>query len=331
MAGVHGVASGRFRGKKFLKPVHVAVAVIRNSEGRVLLAKRSAAQHQGGLWEFPGGKVEAGESVVQALHRELHEELGIRVTQERPLLKVRHAYPDKEVLLDVWEVSAFTGEPQGTEGQPLVWASARELSQYEFPAANQPIVAAVRLPDRYLITPEGLSAPVLLRGLQQALASGIKLVQLRAPFMFDPQYRDLAVDVAGLCAGKAQLMLKGSFEWLGDFPSAGWHVTATQLRKHAAAGRPLPASRWLAASCHNAEELALAEQMGVDFVTLSPVQATATHPEATPLGWSTASELIATCNKPVFLLGGVGPAQLPEAWASGAQGVAGIRAFWPGE
>ncbi|GFM83382.1 hypothetical protein PSCICN_40740 [Pseudomonas cichorii] len=313
-----------------MKRVHVAAAVIRGADGRILIAKRADNQHQGGLWEFPGGKVEAGEAVQAALSRELQEELGIGVTAARPLIKIQHDYPDKQVLLDVWEVSAFTGEPHGAEGQPLVWASHRELVGYEFPAANKPIVAAARLPSDYLITPDGLETPELLRGMQKAIAGGIKLIQLRAPGGYDPQYRDLAVDAVGLCAGKAQLMLKGPLEWLGDFPSAGWHLTAEQLRKYASRGRPFPEERWLAASCHNAEELALAEQMGVDFVTLSPVQPTQTHPDAQPLGWEEASRLIAGFTKPVFLLGGVGPDERQRAWESGAQGVAGIRAFWPG-
>ena len=85
----------------------------------------------------------------------------------------------------------------------------------------------------------------------------------------------------------------------------------------------------MAASCHNAEELALAEQMDVDFVTLSPVQVTQTHPDAQPLGWDQARKLIEGFSKPVYLLGGVGPAEREKAWAHGAQGVAGIRAFWP--
>lgn len=312
-----------------MKRVHVAAAVIRANDGRILIARRADSQHQGGLWEFPGGKVEAGEAVEIALARELNEELGIVVTQARPLIKVRHDYPDKQVLLDVWEVTGFTGEPHGAEGQPLAWVSARELAQYDFPAANQPIVAAARLPGEYLITPGELEAPQLLRGIQKAIAGGIKLVQLRAPNGYDPKYRDVAVDAVGLCAGKAQLMLKGPLEWLGDFPSAGWHLTAEQLRKYAPKGRPFPKERWLAASCHNAEELALAEQMGVDFVTLSPVQATQTHPEAVPLGWEQVSELIEGFNRPVYVLGGVGPADRERAWQFGAQGVAGIRAFWP--
>ena len=312
-----------------MKRVHVAAAVIRSNDGRILIARRADSQHQGGLWEFPGGKVEAGEAVEIALARELNEELGIVVTQARPLIKVRHDYPDKQVLLDVWEVDGFTGEPHGAEGQPLAWVSARELSQYDFPEANQPIVAAARLPGEYLITPGELEAPQLLRGIQKAIAGGIKLVQLRAPNGYDPKYRDVAVDAVGLCAGKAQLMLKGPLEWLGDFPSAGWHLTAEQLRKYAPKGRPFPKERWLAASCHNAEELALAEQMGVDFVTLSPVQPTLTHPEAVPLGWEQVSELIDGFNRPVYVLGGVGPADRERAWQAGAQGVAGIRAFWP--
>ncbi|MHA6492655.1 Nudix family hydrolase [Pseudomonas borbori] len=312
-----------------MKVVHVAAAVIRGADGRVLIAKRADDQHQGGLWEFPGGKVEAGETVETALARELNEELGIQPTRARPLIQVRHDYPDKRVLLDVWEVSAFSGEPYGAEGQPLAWVSPRQLSDYEFPAANRPLVAAARLPEHYLITPEDLDGPELLRGVRAALASGICLIQLRAPSMFDAQYRDLAVDIQGLCAGKAQLMLKGPLEWLGDFPAAGWHLTATQLRKYAAMGRPLPAQRWLAASCHDAEELALAAQMDVDFVTLSPVQATQTHPDAQALGWDLTRELLQNVNRPVYLLGGVGPDDLSRARQVGAQGVAGIRAFWP--
>jgi 8-oxo-dGTP diphosphatase len=307
----------------------VAAAVIRDREQRVLIARRAESQHQGGLWEFPGGKLEPGEEPRAALVRELREELGIEVQVARPLIKLAHDYPDKQVLLDVWEVTAFSGEPRGLEGQPLAWVTARQLAGYEFPAANRPIVAAASLPGTYLITPQGLENGALLRGIQRAVAQGVKLIQLRAPNGYDPKYRDLAVDAVGLCAGKAQLMLKGPLEWLGDFPAAGWHLTSAQLRKYASKGRPFPRERWLAASCHDAEELALAEQMGVDFVTLSPVQPTQTHPDALPLGWDRAQALIEGFNHPVYLLGGVGPAELEQAWATGAQGVAGIRAFWP--
>ncbi|MCO4029542.1 Nudix family hydrolase [Pseudomonas aeruginosa] len=293
-----------------MKRVHVAAAVIRGSDGRVLIARRPEDKHQGGLWEFPGGKVEDGEPVRAALARELEEELGIRVERARPLIQVREAH--------------------GAEGQPLAWVEPRELADYEFPAANAPIVQAARLPAHYLITPDGLEPGELISGVRKAVEAGIRLIQLRAPNMFSPEYRDLAIDIQGLCAGKAQLMLKGPLEWLGDFPAAGWHLTSAQLRKYASAGRPFPEGRLLAASCHDAEELALAASMGVEFVTLSPVQPTESHPGEPALGWDKAAELIAGFNQPVYLLGGLGPQQAEQAWEHGAQGVAGIRAFWPG-
>ena len=173
-------------------------------------------------------------------------------------------------------------EPYGAEGQPLEWVAPQNLPYYEFPAANEPIVAAARLPVQYLIVPGDLDADTYLHGIKKAIYGGIKLIQLRAPNGYDPKYRDLAVDAVGLCAGKAQLMIKGPFEWLGDFPAAGWHMDSEQLLKYASKGRPLPKYRWLAASCHNAEELELAQMMGVDFVTLSPVHPTHTHPHQRP-------------------------------------------------
>jgi len=123
--------------------VHVAVGVILDSQDRVLITKRSEHAHQGGLWEFPGGKVEAGETVRAALARELAEELGIDIGSIKPLTKVSHDYTDKKVCLDVWIVRNYSGEPTGCEGQPLKWLQAKELKLYDFPQANTPIVNAV--------------------------------------------------------------------------------------------------------------------------------------------------------------------------------------------
>lgn len=124
--------------------VHVAVGIVADAAGAILITRRPDHAHQGGLWEFPGGKVEAAESVETALRRELHEELGITVQAAEPWLQIRHAYPDKTVLLDVWRVTAWRGEPHGREGQPLQWASSLELADLAFPAADEPIVARLR-------------------------------------------------------------------------------------------------------------------------------------------------------------------------------------------
>ena len=128
--------------------VHVAVAAIIDNQRRVLVSKRPAGVHQGGLWEFPGGKLEVNEDVEAALGRELHEELGIRPATLRPLIRVTHDYPDKSVLLDVWYVSRFSGEPVGREGQSIRWVPFDRLDDYEFPKAKLPIITALTLPDR---------------------------------------------------------------------------------------------------------------------------------------------------------------------------------------
>ena len=120
-------------------PIHVAAAVIHDERGRILIALRPEHLHQGGLWEFPGGKVEAGEDSRRALARELKEELGIHVDKAHPLILIPYRYPDREVLLDVWCVDRFSGEAHGREGQEIAWVLPGDLSQYRFPPANLPI------------------------------------------------------------------------------------------------------------------------------------------------------------------------------------------------
>ena len=132
------------RGDMDKKRIWVAVGVVENTAGQVFICRRSDGQHQAGKWEFPGGKVEAGETMPAALARELAEEIGIEVQQSEPLLQIEHDYPDKSVLLDVWRVTDFQGEPHGREGQSLVWVSPGEMGQFAFPAADAPIIAALR-------------------------------------------------------------------------------------------------------------------------------------------------------------------------------------------
>ena len=120
--------------------VQVAVGIITDAAGAILITRRPNHAHQGGLWEFPGGKVEAGETVTAALRRELYEELGVMVEAAEPWLQIRHAYPDKTVLLEVWRVTAYQGEPHGREGQPLTWVLPARLADFAFPAADTPII-----------------------------------------------------------------------------------------------------------------------------------------------------------------------------------------------
>ncbi|WP_444925689.1 8-oxo-dGTP diphosphatase MutT [Microbulbifer sp. TRSA002] len=126
------------------KVVHVAVGVVTRGDGKILIARRPDHLHMGGRWEFPGGKVEADESVQEALYRELLEEVAIEVQELQPLVEIRHDYPEKTVLLDTWQVTQFTGEALGREQQEIKWVSAGELDNFHFPDANQAIIEAVK-------------------------------------------------------------------------------------------------------------------------------------------------------------------------------------------
>lgn len=305
--------------------IHVAAAVLVNAQGDVLVARRHAHAHQGGLWEFPGGKVEPGESALQALRREIHEELGLDVVEARPLIRVPHDYPDRRVLLDVWRVTAFRGEAHGREGQPLRWVEPERLRELDFPAANAPIVTAARLPDRYVITPEPDGD--FLDRLDRVLARGARLLQLRARSLSAAEYLELArVVCARARACGAQVLLNADPALVGAAGAQGVHLSARRLR--ALSARPLPAGLWVAASCHDAAELAQAARIGADFVVLGPVLPTASHPGAPSLGWETLRTLTETTALPVFALGGLQADDLPRAWEAGAQGIAAIRAFW---
>lgn len=306
----------------------MAAAVIVDAAGRVLVAQRARHRHLGGLWEFPGGKVEVGETARVALVRELAEEVGIVVEEARPLIRVRHDYPDKAVLLDVWRVSRFRGRAHGREGQPIAWVTPGELCRCDFPAANGPIITAARLPSRYLVTPEpGPDREGFLTRLRRVVAAGLSLVQLRAKHLPAPAYADLAREVVALCnATGAQVLLNAAPSRVAELGAAGVHLTSERLM--ALRSRPLPPDRWVAASCHDERQLRHACRIGVDFVVAGPVSPTTSHPTVQPLGWNGLHRLTERATVPVYALGGMKPSDLPTAWEHGAQGIAAISGLW---
>lgn len=306
----------------------VAAAVLENTAGEVLLARRPDHVHQGGLWEFPGGKVEPGESLHAALERELAEELGVGLLTHRPLIRVRHCYGDRCVVLDVHRVTAFHGEPRGLEGQPLAWVEKHRLGDYPMPAADRPIVSALRLPSVYLVTPPAPGSPEdLLAGVARALDTGVRLVQLRVHQPGFPLAR-AAAEVAELCVGAgAGLLINGNIDLAASL-GCGVHLPSPLLMS--LASRPLDAGAWVAASCHSPAELEQACAIGADFAVLSPVQRTASHPGEPGIGWERFGEWVRDLPLPVFALGGMLPGDIPEAWRRGGQGIAGIRGLWSG-
>ncbi len=306
---------------------YVAVGVVRNPQGQILIAKRPAHVHQGDRWEFPGGKFEAGETSHQALQREMHEEIGIDVTRARPLIRIPYRYPDKQVLLDVWLIEAFSGMPHGKENQPIEWVAPLELGKRDFPAANQPIIRAVNLPESYLITGEFDDEKDFIRKLQQALENGVRLVQLRAKNMAPAAFIDLAKTACKIChAHTARILINAAPELVEEVGADGVHLTSSRLQ--ASSSRPLGADKLVAASVHNQQQLDQAENIAVDFSVISPVMPTPSHPDVAALGWDGFRRLTEQANHPVYALGGMQLQDIPMAWQQGGQGIATIRNLW---
>lgn len=323
--------------------IHVVAGVLSDASGQVLIAQRPVQVHQGGLWEFPGGKLEPGEDPVPGLKRELREELGIELLASRALIQVQHHYGDRHILLDVHLVLDYQGEPQGREGQPLAWRQPEALDATHFPAADRPVIKALRLPSLVLITPDDAQCQApdptdpaqqqqtarFLAQLDHSITAGARLIQLRAHSLKAPAYRALARKVAQRCQAQGvRLVLNRAPEELPEqLPVQGFHLTAARL--HAMTEGRRDSQGLLGASCHDARDLARAGELDLDYALLSPVKATQSHSQAKPLGWGQFAKLVRHARLPVYALGGLMPADLPQAWAHGAQGVAAIRGLWP--
>ena len=309
-------------------PVHVVAGVITDPRGRILLARRTEGRDLAGLWEFPGGKVDPGESPELALARELHEELGIRVQSSVPLIAVPQAYRNKRIVLDVRRIGAWSGTAVGREHQALAWVPAAKLTSYQMPPADRPVVAALQQPDRYLVTPEPrpLQHEAFLRGLEQALKSGVRRVLFRSHAQEPDALRPLAEAVLKRCRAVGAELLFGAHIDLARSLGVGVHLRATQLLQ--LCERPLSAKHIVSASCHNAAELRHAESLSLDFVVLGPVAATPSHPERVPLGWDGFARLRELVALPIYALGGMRHSDLSIARTHGAQGIAAIRGLW---
>ena len=314
--------------------MHVAVGVIKNRQGQILVSRRSQSQHMGGFWEFPGGKVEAGESVQQALSRELHEELDITLDTDslQSLCRIRHDYPDKSVLLDVWQTDQYRGEPRGMEGQPLRWVAAEQLIASHFPPGNRGIIRALRLPRRLALincsaqlTPQWpvatLPARTLIRlrhmAQEQSFTDYLKLVTTLVPDSTQEILIDLPI---AECDRQAAFRLQEQHDQIRGF-FANRHVLLSMTT------RPGGDDLILGCATHDAREISAAASLGADFVTLSPVLPSRSHAQNPGLGWQQFSELAAQFPGPVYAMGGLTLQDLDRAMAAGAYGIAGISMF----
>jgi 8-oxo-dGTP diphosphatase len=316
------------------KIIDVAVGVLLRPDGTVLLGSRPADKPWPGWWELPGGKLEPGESVLQALTRELREEIGILVTEAAPWVTYVHTYPTTTVRLAFCRVTAWTGEPDGLEGQSLRWVpidSAQDVPQL-LPATYPPL-RWLQLPTTYAISSAGSPEllPQFLTRLDQGLKAGIKLFQWREPgWPGGPDREDLhqalRLVLARCHAAGAQVLVNSIH------PEAWWReADGVHLRTQDAARltkRPiLEADQRVGVSTHTLDELAQARALDADFAVLGPVLPTASHPGHPGIGWEAFAQLNAQAGLPVFALGGQSSATLAQAQSVGGHGFAGIRGW----
>lgn len=315
-------------GSRASPPVHVVAGVLRDTRGRILLARRTEGRDLAGAWEFPGGKVEPGESADQALRRELHEELGIDVGHIEALISVPQRYPSKSIVLDVYSVQSYTGKPRGREKQALAWSPPEKLASYPMPPADRPVVAALTQPSSLAITPEFYGEKQsFLSYIERQLDSGIRLIQLRTQLPGGKSRKELALDIRTLCqASDAILSINEDIE-LAKALDCPVHLKSWQLMQADIVSQLAGLS--FSAACHTIEELRRAEILAATYALLGPVLDTASHPEQKGMGWPGFNRLRNEVSLPIYALGGLGVNELSTARIHGAQGVAGISGFWP--
>jgi 8-oxo-dGTP diphosphatase len=309
-----------------MKITEVAAAVIERPDGSFLLGQRAPDTFYPGYWEFPGGKVEPGETPREALIRELREELEIEVRHATPWIVREHVYEHAHVRLHFFRVNEWRGELRDHVHSALEWQWPGATSVSPMLPANAPVLASLALPDFYGIThAHEVGVPPQLTLLEHALQNGLRLVQLREAHLPADQREPFAAAALALCRQYgARVLVNGDAQLAWAIGADGLHLTGEQLK--GLRGRPnLPL---VAASCHDAAELKRAADFQLDFAVLGAVKPTATHPEQAGIGWPAVAKLLENCPLPVYAIGGLGRTDLESAKFVGAHGIAAIRAAW---
>ncbi|MDB5814778.1 MAG: Nudix family hydrolase [Rhodocyclales bacterium] len=313
-----------------VKQVAVAAAIITRADGSFLLGQRAADTVYAGYWEFPGGKVEAGETPRDALVRELSEELGIVVEEAWPWLMREHRYEHAHVRLYFFEVpylpNEWRSEPQPHVHAAMAWQYADRLEVAPMLPANDPILKALRLPRTMALThADEIGVEAQLAALDRALAQGLRCVQVRESALPAAQRERFASEVLQRCKTHGALaLLNGEPAQAQSLGMDGVHLSAARLSSLS----ERPALDWVGASCHTRTELEHAAALGLDYAVLGAVKPTASHPGQAAIGWQTFHDMTRELSLPVLAIGGLATVDMTEARRAGAHGIACIRAAW---
>ncbi|MFN0315535.1 MAG: Nudix family hydrolase [Burkholderiales bacterium] len=309
------------------RPVtEVSAGVFLREDGSFLVAQRPQGKPYAGYWEFPGGKVEAGESAAHALVRELEEELGIEPLEYYPWITRTHRYEHATVRLRFFRITRWRGDFVCREFQQITWQQSGAPGVAPMLPANGPVMRALELPSLLGISQATqLGAAAFGERLHQSLSAGLRFVMLRENTWTEEFLLAYGRDVLNRCRQSGALVVvNGAAELAQKLGADGVHLTSRRLME--AVQRP--ESKWCGASCHDAEELAQAAHLGLDYVVLGPVQPTLSHPGQPALGWARFGALVRDYPLPVYALGGLNASNVREAWSHGAHGIAMMRAAW---
>lgn len=307
-----------------MKTIKAVVGALYNHKQQILIAKRQSHQFMGGFWELPGGKVESNESEQQAIIRELREELGIVVTDLSIHQTMVYHYTDRIVKLSIYTINQYQHIPKGIEGQEIAWVDVNQLHKHKLLPTMKAFIDSITLPNKYWITPSSNhQTDDWMAKFNEKMTQDIELIQLRSKIELDKSF---ITELHNKCQQyNIKLLLNIPNKTFDEVYCDGWHLTTGEmltLNK-----RPCDESKLLGASTHNLKEALQAQELGADFVVISPVQATQTHPDTAPLGWDAAQEVVNKLNIPVYFLGGMRLDDLDKALILGAQGIAGVSAF----
>ena len=306
--------------------VNVSVAVLINNNRQVLLGQRPHPKSWEGWWEFPGGKIEKGETSVDALYREIDEEIGVKITQFKKWVIRKYSHGGNDITLHFFKVYGWEGEVTSKENQKLVWTHLQNPNVSPILPANLFIQKAFDLPKYYAITNlSETSKKVFFNQLQNRISNGLKMIQVREKNISFDKFKIFSNEVIKICKPKGvKVIINSDVNLAYEIKADGVHLRSKDLISI----KKIPKNLIVSASCHTQEEIYIAEKLNINFLVLSAIKKTLSHPDIKPIGWDEFEKIVNRVNTPIYALGGLGVNDYSVALENGAIGIASQRSIW---
>jgi len=306
--------------------IHVSVGILIDSHNKILLAQRPNSRSWAGWWEFPGGKIEGNETPHDALKRELKEEIGIEVINCESWTIRNYSYTEHQVTLYFFKITKWTGDPVSNENQRLVWLYPYQVDRKTILPPNIFILNALTMPSYYAITNISETPKrIFYSQLENQLKQGLKMVQIREKYLSFLELKKVSEEIMAICKPfSAKVIINSNINLVEDLNASGVHLTSLQLKVL----DKKPSNMFVGASCHSEVDIMIAEEKGIDFVVLSPVNKTLSHLDIKPMGWKNFSKIANKTNIPIYALGGMKRVDLSRAYQYGAIGISSQRDAW---